>query len=370
MKGQLIIGKHYSFYNINNNLIKVVIRGNNNIVVNPHKIIELIVNGNHNNIDIVRGGKINNIRVYGNNNVIAIKNNSHSNFFDQGINNSIFRDNNNPFLMPRHVPIFFNNNNNNFNRVRHSIYPPIFNEQNIEVDNIMDKLEEYNYFYLPQELKTENALCLICREAFGGNQRITIFSCKKHIFHYNCLKDHIKNNIDNIKCPTCNQSFDANDNISNDMDSPISLNINAPPLNPRQYFLRRNPNMQMRPRNENVNRISNEITLSDRVRNLLQRLGEINSHLNKSKKGLDKNIIDNMEISIIKDVEKLDADKKKCIICLEEYVNGDNSIALPCIHIFHANCIKTWLKDNNSCPICKNEIKYENEELDVNGEFQ
>ena len=61
MKGQLIIGKHYSFYNINNNLIKVVIRGNNNIVVNPHKIIELIINGNHNNIDIVRGGKINNI---------------------------------------------------------------------------------------------------------------------------------------------------------------------------------------------------------------------------------------------------------------------------------------------------------------------
>ena len=62
--------------------------------------------------------------------------------------------------------------------------------------------------------------------------------------------------------------------------------------------------------------------------------------------------------------------KKKCTICLEDYVNGDNSIALPCIHIFHANCIKTWLKENNSCPICKNEIKYENEELDLNGEFQ
>ena len=93
------------------------------------------------------------------------------------------------------------------------------------------------------------------------------------------------------------------------------------------------------------------------------------SHLNSLKKGLDKNILDNMEISKIKDVDKLDADKKKCTICLEDYVNGDNSIALPCIHIFHANCIKTWLKENNSCPICKNEIKYENEELDLNGEF-
>ena len=154
MKGQLIIGKHYSFYNINNNLIKVIIRGNNNNIINPHKIIDLYINGNHNNIEIVRGGRINNIRVYGNHNTIAIKNNSHVNFFDQGINNKIFKsnDNNNiPFQMSTRVPIFFNNNN--FNRVLHPIYPPIFNDHDIEVDNILNKLEEHNYFYLPQELK-------------------------------------------------------------------------------------------------------------------------------------------------------------------------------------------------------------------------
>ena len=85
------------------------------------------------------------------------------------------------------------------------------------------------------------------------------------------------------------------------------------------------------------------------------------------KKGLDKNILENMEISKIKDVDKLDNDKKQCMICLENYINGDESIALPCIHIFHANCIKTWLKDNKSCPICKYEIKYDAEELDVEG---
>ena len=70
-----------------------------------------------------------------------------------------------------------------------------------------------------------------------------------------------------------------------------------------------------------------------------------------------------MEIYKMKNVEKLDNDKKKCTICLENYVDGDDSIALPCIHIFHADCIKTWVKDHNTCPICKKDIIYENEEV-------
>ena len=65
---------------------------------------------------------------------------------------------------------------------------------------------------------------------------------------------------------------------------------------------------------------------------------------------LDKIIFDNLIISKIKDVEKLDNEKKQCAICLEDYVNGDKSIALPCIHIFHDNCIKNWLKSHNICP--------------------
>ena len=58
------------------------------------------------------------------------------------------------------------------------------------------------------------------------------------------------------------------------------------------------------------------------------------------------------EISI-DSVEKLDGDKKDCIICLTPFAQGDKALILPCIHFFHTKCIKDWFKTQNTCPICK-----------------
>jgi hypothetical protein len=103
----------------------------------------------------------------------------------------------------------------------------------------------------------------------------------------------------------------------------------------------------------------------DELDSLNENFEELDLRLLRIKKtnGLEQQIIDNMEIYKMKNVEKLDNDKKKCTICLENYVDGDDSIALPCIHIFHADCIKTWVKDHNTCPICKKDIIYDNEEV-------
>ena len=72
--------------------------------------------------------------------------------------------------------------------------------------------------------------------------------------------------------------------------------------------------------------------------------------------GIDENIIKTFQVSKIKDISKLDEDKKKCCICLENFIINDETMILPCIHIFHSNCIKKWLKRQNICPICKNKI--------------
>ena len=72
---------------------------------------------------------------------------------------------------------------------------------------------------------------------------------------------------------------------------------------------------------------------------------------------VNNNIINNYPVSKIKDVDKLMEEKRKCCICLEDYKNDDEVLTLPCIHIFHSNCIKSWAERQNNCPICKYELK-------------
>ena len=76
--------------------------------------------------------------------------------------------------------------------------------------------------------------------------------------------------------------------------------------------------------------------------------------------GIEDSIIDTLPKSRIKDINKLTEDKKKCCICLENFKINDETINLPCIHIFHSDCIKKWMKRQDICPICKNKIIPEN----------
>ncbi|KAG4169219.1 hypothetical protein ERO13_A12G072500v2 [Gossypium hirsutum] len=47
------------------------------------------------------------------------------------------------------------------------------------------------------------------------------------------------------------------------------------------------------------------------------------------------------------------AEAEPCCICQEDYVNGEELGKLDCGHDFHFNCIKQWLLQKNSCPVCK-----------------
>ena len=45
-----------------------------------------------------------------------------------------------------------------------------------------------------------------------------------------------------------------------------------------------------------------------------------------------------------------------CVVCLSEFQIGDIISALPCCHVFHTECVKNWLKNELSCPVCKFEV--------------
>ena len=43
-----------------------------------------------------------------------------------------------------------------------------------------------------------------------------------------------------------------------------------------------------------------------------------------------------------------------CCICLNEYLIEEKVITLPrCEHLFHSQCIKSWLRQSNTCPFCR-----------------
>ena len=46
----------------------------------------------------------------------------------------------------------------------------------------------------------------------------------------------------------------------------------------------------------------------------------------------------------------------ECSICLEKYTVNDKIINLKCEHKYHKDCIKIWLKKNNTCPECRENI--------------
>ena len=58
-----------------------------------------------------------------------------------------------------------------------------------------------------------------------------------------------------------------------------------------------------------------------------------------------------------KKIKKKYSEEKSCSICLSEYEDEDKIVInLKCKHIFHKECLKSWGKMSNKCPICRTEM--------------
>ncbi|XP_072174336.1 uncharacterized protein [Diadema setosum] len=52
-----------------------------------------------------------------------------------------------------------------------------------------------------------------------------------------------------------------------------------------------------------------------------------------------------------------DDDMEKCTICLSYFEDDEEVRRLPCMHLFHAECVDQWLVTNKRCPICRVDIE-------------
>ena len=151
---------------------------------------------------------------------------------------------------------------------------------------------------------------------------------------------------------------DRNGNI---IGQSVSLNNNN---NPNNFNIMNNMNMNnMNMDMFGMNMMNNMFGMMG-MNNIGQMMNNMNDMNNNANNGVDPNILNNLEVTKIEDVSKLNEDNKKCIICLEEFKQGDEGIYLPCFHLFHKDCIREWLNAHDECPICKFKLTFEN----INGE--
>ena len=54
--------------------------------------------------------------------------------------------------------------------------------------------------------------------------------------------------------------------------------------------------------------------------------------------------------------EEEEEEEEKCAVCLETFEGGDKCIRLPCLHYFHEDCIREWLRIQKCCPVDKKAI--------------
>jgi E3 ubiquitin-protein ligase RNF115/126 len=51
-----------------------------------------------------------------------------------------------------------------------------------------------------------------------------------------------------------------------------------------------------------------------------------------------------------------DNGKAECNICMDDVTAGDEVTVLPCAHWYHEACVAAWLKESDTCPVCRKGI--------------
>ena len=89
-----------------------------------------------------------------------------------------------------------------------------------------------------------------------------------------------------------------------------------------------------------------------------EQLLELEEQMGSVAKGLTEEEIKNLKYDkYIKDKYSED----KCIICQYNFIELESIVGLPCKHFFHFDCLKPWVDKQHYCPLCKTNIRKEDE---------
>ena len=247
----------------------------------------------------------NNMNNYNNNNNINNINNIHVNNYNNNINNINYNDNINNYNENRHHHRRENNNNHNSRRRDHSTNPSNTFFSDFFRDMGFQPFMEFNFSLETPFINNGN----------GHNPfRITV------------QRQNVSNDIFDPIFSSFGSIFNGvfQDNFSSNFSS-----------NYRGNFF-------------------------DEIMRILERNQEEarrKAHPPASEESLKKLKKFNMNEKYCKKDKKGKYELPNCCICLSEIGKGEKTVLLPCGHMFHWKCCLTWLKSNNTCPMCRFVIK-------------
>ena len=192
---------------------------------------------------------------------------------------------------------------------------------------------------------------------------------KYHFFNL-CKKDNDINKED-LQLATQLINNDLNKNIPNYSNDDISSFNLLPTKNNNNNIIRKSKSdvshkVSLIENNDSkFFLLDNQIILDDTSTIIIpeERLSIFGNYLNELKESinnaLDPNLIKYLPEFTIND-NSYNGKMKECTICLNEIKMNERVILLPCLHIFHSDCIKKNFERKNTCPNCNLILNYEN----------
>ena len=113
-----------------------------------------------------------------------------------------------------------------------------------------------------------------------------------------------------------------------------------------------------------MNNFSQNFTSDAAFMEMAQRMSEQEAAAQAKKKKASENAV--KKLAVVK-IESKHCKKGQsgvlepptCTVCCEGIVLGSKGMFMPCGHIYHPDCLNPWLKEHNTCPVCRYELPTE-----------